>query len=294
MATKKSSFSTPEKVFQVCKSMQDAENRRATDRAKIDRLFNGKRPWTPEEEKKYQIQINVNWNEGKRIMRDANGQLNNALLHPGLLFNCTLEEGRVDKRDEWSMIFTSNIHKPLQRGKSGKIWNFTIQSRNASICMHGIGVLHWPNGFRWQARFTPIEDLLIPTGTYCDLTNLRNFAINMYLTPGEFMDMTQGDKVVGGWNQKIVKAILDANRNIFTESTPSTWKDQPEAMEQAIHENKGLYYSDAVPKIKLRAFYWKEVDEPKKWYKHVVLRESMDRVDIDQFVYDGSGNSSLF
>jgi hypothetical protein len=285
---KKSEFGDAEKVTTLTKDMQDVEDKRASDRMKINRLFNGGRPYTKEEQEKNQIQINVNWGEGKRIMLDANRQLNNALLHPGILFNCTLQEGRVDKRGEWSQKFTKNIHRPIQKGKSGKRHLFTIQNRNTTVCMHGIGALLWPNDFSWLGRFVPLEDLLIPTNTYCDLSNLRYFAVNLYLTPGELVDMTQRDKSDRGWNQKMVRELLDEQKKMFSESIPSTWRDQPEAMRQVFDQNRGYYYSDAIPTIKLRAFFYHEIDEPEKWYRVYVLREGVGKVGTKDFIYDGS------
>jgi hypothetical protein len=286
----KSEFGSPQKIFDVCEAMQRIESDRGSDRTKINSLMNGQQPYTKEDEEKFNIQINVNWGEGKRVMADANRQLNNALLHPGILFNCALEEGKVDKRDEWSTVFTNLIHKPLQRGRTGKRHHFLIRSRNATVCMHGIGAILWPNSYSWKGRFVPLEDLLIPTDTYCDFSNLRYFAVNLYLTPGEFADMALGETVDKGWNQQMARDILDEQRNLYTESTSSTWRDQPEAMKQIHDQNKGYLYSDKVPTIKLRAFYWQEVDEPNKWYRHIVLRETIGKVKTDKFIYDGKDN----
>lgn len=270
----KDEFSSPEKVLSVIKPMEDVERYRASDRAKIDSLFNGKRPYTDDECEKHGIVINVNWGEGKRIMRDAMNQLNNALLHPGILFNCTLEVGQIDKRDEWSQKFTDNIHKPLLRGLSGMKHYYLIKNRNASIAMHGIGAILWPNGFRWLGRFIGLEDLLIPTETYCDLTNCRYFAVNQYLTPGEMIDIMDGDKVKPGWDKKMIDGILKSMKNLYSEGVPPTWRDQPEAMTNIWKENRGYYYTDAVPKIRVRWFFYQQVDEPKKWYRKMILREA--------------------
>lgn len=277
-------FGTPEKVMDVTKSMQDIEDQRALDRAKINVLFNGGRPYTREEEQKYQIQINVNWGLGPRIMQDANSQLNNALLHPGLMFTCALESGPVDKRDTRSSVVTQELHKPLQRGKCGKLHTFLIKSRNATLAMHGIGVLMWPNQGRWRGRYVALEDLLIPTDTYCDFSNLRYFAVNLYLTPGEFVDMTHGAQVDKGWTMKSVRAILDGIMKQTQESTPSTWRDQPEAMLEIFKQNKGYYYSDAIPKVRLRAFFFQD-PKTKKWFRRIVLREAVGDVPLDKFVY---------
>ena len=290
----KNEFGTCEKVVAVIKPMEDIERIRAGDRAKIDSLFNGKRPYTKDEEEKNQIPVNVNWAMGKRIMRDANNQVNSALLHPGILFNCALEKGQVDKRDEWSAAFTANIHIPLQRGNSGKKHSFLIRNRNASVCMHGIGALLWANPFRWMPRFVAMEDLLIPTETYSDFTNLRYFCVNLYLTPGELIDMTQGDKVQPGWDMKMVDKILKAMKDVQSEGVPPTWRDQPEAMTNVFKENRGYYYSDATPKIRCRWFFYQKIEDSKsgrkwgKWYRLLLLREAYNDVKPgDGFIFDG-------
>lgn len=286
----KSEFGTPEKVINVVKRLQDIEVVRASDRAAIESLFNGQRPYSDEEVTKFNIQINVNWQEGKRIMRDANSQLNSALIHPGNLFQCSLRDGPVDKRDEWGQIFTTEIHRPLQEGVSGFRNFYLIKDRNASVCMHGIGALLWASPYKWMPRYVPLEDLLIPTETKCDFSNLRYFAVNLYLTIGELIDMTQGD-VLGGWNQKMIKQILESQQGLYNESTPSTWRWQPEAMASVFYQNRGYYYSDAIPKVRCVQFFWQEMDKPHKWYRVVYLRENPGGKveDIDKkFLFDGT------
>lgn len=285
----KKEFKNASAVENVVKAMRDITDIRAADRAMIESLFNGKRPYSVEEQEKYQIQINVNFGMGKRIMRDANTQVNAALLHPGIMFKATLERGQVDKRDEWSDVFTTEIHRPLQFGVSGRRYYFLMKSRTASICMHGIGALLWVNPFRWMPRFVPIEDLLIPTETLCDFTNLRYFGVNVYLTPGELVDMALGDKVQKGWNDKMVKEVLDSMEKVYNEGVPPTWRDQPSAMRQVHKENHGMYYSDAVPKIRCTWFFYQEVDEPNKWYRLLILREAYGEAKPGKdFLFDGS------
>jgi len=284
-------FGTPQQVINVVKAIQDVEDDRASDRAKINVIFNGQRPYTSEEEAKYNIQINVNWGEGKRIMRDANSQLNNAFMHPGTLFRATCLEGQVDKRDARSQIFTKNIHRPLQEGISGRKNFFLLRNRNESVTLHGIGALMWQNQYKWMPRFVPLEDLLIPTETMCDFSNLRYFAVNLYLTIGELIAMTQGETRINGWNKKMVDEILEGSKDLYSESTPSTWRDQPEAMRQIFYENSGYYYSDAIPKVRCVQFFYQEMDDPKNWYRVIYLKENTGNKvkDMDKkFLFDGT------
>jgi hypothetical protein len=282
-------FRTAKDVETVVAAMDDTESLRAAQRAMVNGMFNGDSPWTKEEEAKFGIEINVNWQEGKRIMRDAIAQVKSALLHTGTLFSCSLEAGQEDKRDEWGQAFTSAIHRPIQRGKMGRKHYFVKSSQIATTCMHGVGALLWTNGFRWMPRFIPMEDLRIPTDTLCDFNNLRYFAVNVYLTPGELVDMALGETVQKGWNDKMVKQILENLRKVYQDGMPNTWRDQPEAMKQIHNENKGYFYSDAVAKIRARWFFYQEVDEPNKWYRCMILREGYGEAKPgDDFLFDGT------
>lgn len=127
----------------ILETMQTVENLRAQDRALIDTLFNGKRPFSDDEVKKHQIRINVNWNEGNKILQDANRQVNNATLHVGRFVNIASQGGPEEKRDEYSMKFTTNLNKVLKRGRLGKRHTFLRRTRNASVCLHGIGSMMW-------------------------------------------------------------------------------------------------------------------------------------------------------
>jgi hypothetical protein len=288
----KSEFGECTDVWDVCKTIQDVSDKRSYDRSLLNGFFNGDRPYTEEECEANQIDINVNWGHGKHVAVNGKQTLNNAVLFPELLFNCTSKGGKVDKRDEWSAAFTKNIHVPIKTGNSGKRHFFLIDQCNATICIHGIAPVYWPNDFNWLPRYVALEDLGIPTDTYSDFSNLRYFFVNLYLTPGELMEIAGGDKVDKGWDKGIIKDLLESQKGLYNETRPSTWRDQPEAMKEVFKQNKGWFYSDATPKIKLRAFYWMEVDEPNKWYRHILLRESVDvkgkKIGKEKFLYDGN------
>lgn len=282
---------TAAQVNQVCERMQTIERVRASDRALIDNQFNGGRPYTAEEQEKYQIYSNVNFLEGSRILTSATNQINNALIFKDRFFTCISKKGKAEKRQEYGEAFTRNIHDPLKRGSSGKRHMYLLKSRNASVALHGIGTILWMNQFRWCGRFIPLEDMLIPTDTLCDYSNLMYFAVNLYLTVGEFFDMTHGDKVDKGWNTKAVNRIIEdllKNANLNTGSDNSImFQDQPEKRVEWMKQNRCMLDDDAISTVKLRMFLYKN---PKTgvWHRVVVLREGTPSQPQDlDFIYDG-------
>lgn len=232
---------TPEQVFSISESMQLVERSRAGDRALIDNQMNGRKPYSAEEVAKFSISINVNWGEGKQILLPAVNQLNNALIFKERFFSAHSKGGKTEKKQEYSDDFTKNIHEFLKTGEAGYRQMMLLMERNLSVAVHGIGPILWMTGFRWRGRFIPLEDLLIPTDTKCDLSNLMFFAVNLYLTAGEFFDMSCADKSDPGWDRGMVSKILkdivkpDQQQN----QNWGTIQDQPE-------KNGGMAQTESV------------------------------------------------
>ena len=132
---------TVSSIRKIVDTMQLAENIRAKDRALIDVLANGERPYTPDEVEKYQIKYNINWGEMNKQLRDANRQCNGALLFKPTLFTATSKGGAPEKRDEYGQKFTTAINRRLKRKATGKYHTSLLKSRNASVCLHGLGVV---------------------------------------------------------------------------------------------------------------------------------------------------------
>ena len=286
-------FSTPEKVRLVLDDIQKIEENRALDRALINGLFNGERPFGPEEVAKYQIQVNVNWGVGSRILEDANRQVNNALIPPGNFFHALSRGGAVARKNDYSEKFTKESQRSLKNGESGRRHAFLLKSRDAAFCMHGIGPMVWLNDFRLLPRVVCLEDLLIPTDTWCDFSNLSHFGVNLYLTPGELYALTHGDKVDTGWNVAAVRRILadlkdDKGLELF-QHNEHTWNQRPEEVEEIFKQNRGWLESDAVPKVKLRVFFYTDPISG-NWYRKIILRENTPNQPAEgEFIYDCKG-----
>lgn len=263
-------FDSPAQLNAVIETMQAVENVRAQERAMVDILMNGKRPYSDEEVKKHQIRINVNWNEGNNILQDANRQVNNATVYVGKYFTAKCNSGPIEMRDEWGQKFTTRINKVLKKKKSGRKHRFLRKTRNASLILHGPGPVMWMTRHGWLARYIPLEDFLIPTDTTTDLSNLQHFCVNLYLTQHELYQLTHGPNVDKGWDVKMVEQILNALRD------PKSNQDydlaqQPEKWQEMFKQNRCYYNSDAVPRVKLRMFLFQGEDG--KWFRRVLLRE---------------------
>src|SRR6185369_7552099 len=108
--------------------------------------------------------------------------------------------------------------------------------------------------------YVPLEDLLIPTDTLIDFSNLPHFAVNLYLTPGELYRMALMGPDDSGWNKKAVVKILEFIRDDkwapYWPANNTLWYQRPEAVQELWKQNSGYLQSDSVSKARLRAFYY--------------------------------------
>ncbi len=267
-------FSTPDRIQNVAEEIQKFENRRALDRAIIDDTFNGVPPFTPEEATRLRVEVNVNWNDGGKILDDANRQVDSALIYKPRVAVLTLLKGQVEERSIRSEIATELFNDTLMRGDSGRSHLFLLKSRNHSMTLHGIGPLMWGTSFNPAPRFVPLSDLLIPTDTDCAHENLCYFAVNLYLSQGELLDMVGDEDMENGWNKKAVYQVLHWLQNIANKYTdPCDPVEQPEKWAEYRKQNRGFFYAsnDEVPKVQLRAFFYADPSTG-KWYRKVLLR----------------------
>lgn len=279
---------TPQDCLSIIEAIEQAGLDRARDRAVINNQFNGGRPFTPDEVKEHQIQVNVNFLEGYRVAQDANLQVNGALMNKDRFFNARCLGGDEEKRQQYSQKFTDCVHEIIKDGRGGKKHMTLLKNRNASLTLHGIGAMVWMNSYDWMPRFVSLDDLLIPTDATQDLDEeLGHFAINARLTAYQLAKQTTGEHVDNGWNVPFVRKIIKGIRPLQTYTQDLT--DRPEEWESLIKQH-GLYMnSDAVPKIKVTYFFYQN-NETGKWHRKIILRKN-DAVSIssettDDFIYD--------
>ena len=283
--TNQPEFDTVESIRKTVENMQLIENERARDRALVDVLANGERPYSPQEVEEFQVQFNINWGDLKKSVRDANAQINSALLFKPTLFTATSIGGAPEKRDVYSQKFTTRINKKLKKKKMGREFKFLMKSRNASLTLHGPGILWWPNSYDPLPKFTPLENFLVPTDTVLDFSNCTYFDIKVELTPFELYERTKGDDVVDeNWNMEQVSLILEGLEEMGTLNTNNyNWVQHPEKMQEIFKQNRCYLNSDSVAKVKLDYFFSKENDG--NWFLKIFMREGVGEADSDQFVY---------
>ncbi len=281
-------FSTPGDVLSVITTIENSMLPRSNDRAVMNALANGARPYSAQEESEFQIQVNANFLELFKIAQSGILQMNTALLDKErfAMFRCL--KGDPNKRGEWTEALTNNIHKALKEGRSGKRYATRMDDRNTALVGHGIGPFWFSNSYEWMPKFVALEDLLIPTDTPLDFDDeLGHFGINSWITAWQLYKMTQSEKRDPGWDKSMAMNILKGMVRNNASFTPNYF-DQPEKQESLWKQRSTYLNSDAIPKLKITTFYNQSADDG-TWFRKVLVRENQglpkEYIDPDKFLY---------
>jgi len=262
-------FSTASLVDQVIYEMREADHPRGTNRALINRLFEGFPPWTNEEAESARINTNVNFLDGPKLAADARRSYYNAFVKPADYFTATLADGPDRMRPIWSAIATKEVNKIM---KNSLCYYETIRSQMAMTVLHGVGPTHWPNQEKWKPRATGIEDLLIPSNTLLSMENLCHFAILRQYTATELSGMIERKNVDPAWNIDLArKAVKWAMAQPAGQNTD--WDSlSPEKLVDQLKQDGVYYSSDVAPTINCWDFYFYS-DEGRKhgWRRRMIL-----------------------
>lgn len=284
-------FKDAKSVLKIVSDIELAGVKRGRDRALMNSQFNGDRPFSTQQEKELQIQINTNFLEGFNIAKDAILQTNSALLYKDRLVEFTCLEGPTEYRTEWAEVRTNAFNAMLKEGDDGKKFMNRMKNRNTSLTMHGIGPMWWsvPGPNDWLPFFVALEDLLIPTDTPLELADeLGYMGVNSWLTPYRLYEMAKPSNADSkNWNRELVTKIMSSLQKIDN-WTPDYWNFylEPEKAESLWKQHAIYLNSDAVPKVKITNFYYQE-PESGKWKRKVILRDnaSIGVTESDQFLY---------
>lgn len=263
-------FKTARDVENVIWSLKLADIPRAQNRARIDNLFNGAPPYSPQEQEQNRFITNVNDLSANRIFHDSTRQFSNAFLKPGNFFQVKLDYGPAHKRDEWGRIITREINRMMKRSQ---MYRQTLRNVFAQLVLHGIGPVVWPDKDRWCPTMQMMCDVLVPSNTLLTMENLSYFGVYRRYTAAQLEKVTRGPVKDPGWNMKTVNACFEWVKNqtgTTINSADQNWT--PERLAEDIKSNSAFFSSDAVPTVNCWDVYVHD-DEGKEegWKRRIVL-----------------------
>lgn len=264
-------FSTASKVLETIRAGDDAEFRRGENRLKINNAANCVPPLDPDLAKKMGVKINVNFGDLMTLLAQARRQYRNAFFGTGRFFTVKIPKAPVEHQSEWEYFITDwlnnlmNEHLPYFE-QHENVW--------MAVVSHGIGPTIYYDPDAWMSEFQAIEDLRIATDTKLDFSNLDWFAARKQWTVGELVESVTSKKPNNHWKKEQVAEILKNYKHINFEYPENSydWETNLEKLAELVRQNGGYYSSDALPKIPLWHFYYKDEsrDGAKGWYMVVV------------------------
>jgi len=276
-------FDTASSVEMVAWEMRLADYPRSVNRSLINDLFNGFPPYSNQEVRDNNIEVNVNDLSATRLGHEARMQAVQSTLKASKFFSCRTDAKPAHKRQTYQTIVTKEANLPMR--KSAPYFE-KIRSDAGQTVLHGIAPTHWDDRDKWGGRSMGVEDVLIPSKTLLTMENLQFFAIYQSYTARQIRNMTSGPKVDPGWNMDMVdymvKWVEDRARTLMGTTWPEVWS--PEKMSERIKEDGGLYASDAIPTIDCYDFYfWNDDGKKAGWNRRII---------VDTYGGPGAGGTS--
>ena len=265
-------FADPRLVEDIVYAMRQADFPRNRNRARIDSLCNGDSPYTPEQERLNNIEVNVNDLSHTRLTHDARLQLYQGFNKPGNFFTCRTDSGPVSRRTERGQTVTRDINRRLKRSNP----YFECQrSQLALNVLHGIGPAIWNDSDRWSPDPLGIEDVLVPGRTLTSFDGLPFIAIYRNYSAQKLMRLTRKDTRDRGWNMRAVAAALkwvdsETQKMLGTSESAEFWS--PQRVEERRKDNDGAYASDLCPTIDCWDFYhWSDDAGQEGWRRKIIF-----------------------
>ena len=262
-------FDNAEKVSEIVWDMRLADLLRGEDRTVLNRLYNGHPPYSEDEAKENNVEINRNDLQGVNALSQARRQWHNAFLKPGNYFSVALDSRPTHKRVEWSHTITRELNRRLKR-RPDMIEQ--LRAKGGQAILHGLGPVVWKDRRSPIPSALPIASMMVPSETEVGFENLEYVALFRETTPSQLYDLTHGPKVDPGWNMDLVNAQMKyVATQIQKQPNATAYQYMPERIEELVKQDKGYFGSDAVPTVDWWDFYFREADDGEGWYRRIIL-----------------------
>jgi hypothetical protein len=262
-------YNDPAVIESICYDIRLSDYVRGKNRARINDLMNGVKPFPDDDEHK----VNVNFLEGTALAHDARSQLSGLFLKPGRFFSLTTDGGRRDKRSLYNSIVTKEMNRVMKRSLH---YFECFRGRFAMDILHGIGPAAWHNSECWCPEEVGIEDVGIPANTRLSMRNLPFFYLYRSYTVPEIKKLIRNEKEAAqtGWDIELVNKCIEWVDKQSTQLMGSNWPEiwSPEKVAERVKGDGGFYSTDQVPTIDCFDFYfWSDEDGEEGWRRRIIL-----------------------
>lgn len=264
-------FSSAQKVLGTLRAGDDVEWVRQENRVKITQSANCVPPLDEKLCKKLGIKINVNWGEMMTLLAEATRQYLSAFLGNQHYFKVSLPLAPAEHQSEWGDFITEQINKPMRDSIQ---WFHVHLNRWKSVPAHGMGPMEWCDPYKWCPQFVGLDDFRVPTDTTIGFDDLEWYGTRERFTPFGLCEEVFGRQINNHWNKEEVARLLKNIKNVNWDYPQNNynWETDAEKLAELVRQNGGYYASDALPRIPLWRFYFKDVDDDGNpgWFLRIV------------------------
>lgn len=264
-------FTTAAAVEQVVWQMRLADYQRGLNRSRINDLANGAPPYTEQEERENNLQVNANDLTLTRLSHDARTQLYQAFMKPGQFFTARTDYGAQSRRARYGSVVSREMNRIMKRSLP---YFECMRSKFALDVLHGIGPSVWTDRDHWCPTPLGLDEVLVPSGTRLTFDNLPFIAFFRPLTSEQLHRMTTGDHVDKGWNREAAARAVKWASETTLKAQGTTWAEywSPEKMTERIQQDSGLFASDIVQTIDVFDFYyWDDAGGEEGWRRRMIF-----------------------
>lgn len=251
-------FANTSAILDEVGQMEKDEVNRRQDRAMISAFFHGQPPLTQEEADAAGLKMNVNNLFGFTDLAAAKEQALALYTKPPRLFNVTIDQAPVGKKEEWQQKASTAFNRAIK--KSGRL-RMPYEGVAGDAVLYGEGEFFFSDPRSPIPRHLPLSQRLIPSRSSADVNELSHFAIQTELSIFETMRHIR--RKSEGWNIGNLNSLV---RGIFDDAGREKWGSQinsaidrmnPEELEHARQESSAF---DCVMRDKVPVTYFYQAD----------------------------------
>lgn len=251
-------FANPNAMLEEIVEMERDEVKRREDRAVVSAFFGGQPPLGQKEADALGLKVNVNNLFGYTDLAAAKEQAVALYTKPPRLFNVSLDNAPMGKKEEWEQKVTTAFNRAIK--KSGKL-RMPYEGVAGDAVLHGEGEFFFADPRSPIPRHLPLSQRLVPSRSAADVNELSHFAIQTELSIFEIMRHIR--RKSEGWNipnlQSLVRAQFDeiGKEKWGSQLTSAVQTMNPEEIEYARQESATV---DRIVRGKVPVTYFYQAD----------------------------------
>jgi hypothetical protein len=221
----KQRVSTVQAARSIEASLCSADDKRASNRALIDAMFNGAPPFKQADliESGQGERTNLDFGEAAALKEQALAGYYDLTSSVDVLARVTLNYGTSEQRAEWEQVVSEEFHRTLREWPE---LEFNHQMLCDQFVSHGVGFTYFEDEHDWRWRVAGLRDFRVPNNTKANEQAIEVATAEREFQAHQLYHFIRDPKVARdmGWNVDMVRAALLNSCNSDSTASPGSWE----------------------------------------------------------------------